>query len=63
MLAGDGKNELSYSGLTRKHSYHNEARIGILLVPSLYCQLQEDKATRRWCAFLENVSVTTYDLI
>ena len=32
-------------------------------LPSLHCQLQEDKATWRWCTFLGNVSVTTYDLI
>ena len=32
-------------------------------LPSLHCQLQEDKTMRRWCAFLEDVSVTTYDLI
>ena len=33
-------------------------------LPSLHCQLQEDKAKGKWCAFLGNVSVvTTYDLI
>ena len=42
------------SGLAWKLSYHNEVLELAVFLPSLHCQLQEDKDTRRWCAFLGN---------
>ena len=40
------------NGLTWKGSHHNQsAKIGI----SLHCQLQQEEAMWKWCAFLGNV--------